>query len=29
MFDAKTHWETVYATKATDNVSWYQASPDL
>ena len=25
----KAHWETIYATKATNEVSWYQASPDL
>lgn len=27
--DRKTHWESIYATKATDQVSWYQASPEL
>ena len=25
----KAHWETIYATKAPDEVSWYQASPDF
>lgn len=25
--DTKTHWERVYSTKASDEVSWYQASP--
>jgi trans-aconitate methyltransferase len=25
----QTHWETVYATKAEDGVSWFQASPVL
>jgi hypothetical protein len=23
----KAHWETVYATKAEDEVSWFQADP--
>ncbi len=27
--DARTHWERVYATKAADSVSWYQAEPAL
>lgn len=25
----KTYWETICATKAPNEVSWYQASPDL
>ena len=25
--DAKTHWERVYSSKRSDEVSWYQASP--
>jgi hypothetical protein len=25
--DTKTHWERVYSTKRSDEVSWYQASP--
>lgn len=26
-FDAKNHWETVYTSKAVNNVSWYQDHP--
>jgi 2-polyprenyl-3-methyl-5-hydroxy-6-metoxy-1,4-benzoquinol methylase len=29
VFDPKTHWETVYTNKASDNVSWYQDYPHL
>ncbi len=29
MTDRKTHWETVYATKAETSVSWYQEEPRL
>jgi len=25
--DIKTHWERVYSTKRSDEVSWYQANP--
>jgi hypothetical protein len=25
--DTKTHWERVYSTKRSDEVSWYQANP--
>jgi len=25
--DTKTHWERVYSTNRSDEVSWYQASP--
>jgi hypothetical protein len=27
--DTKAHWEEVYGTKADDEVSWYEPSPDL
>jgi len=27
MKDAAEHWDTVYATKASDEVSWFQATP--
>ena len=26
--DRKAHWDRVYTTKATDALSWFQASPD-
>jgi hypothetical protein len=26
--DAKTHWERVYSSKRSDELSWYQANPD-
>jgi SAM-dependent methyltransferase len=29
MPDLKTHWENVYATKADQEVSWFEESPDL
>jgi SAM-dependent methyltransferase len=29
MSDPRTHWETLYAEKAPDQVSWYQAAPTL
>ena len=25
--DTKTHWERVYSSKRSDEVSWYQANP--
>ena len=25
--DTKTHWERVYSTKRSDEVSWYQSNP--
>ena len=25
--DTKTHWEGVYSTKRSDEMSWYQANP--
>ena len=25
--DTKTHWERMYSTKRSDEVSWYQATP--
>lgn len=28
-FEAKEHWEQVYRTKATNDVSWYQARPEV
>ncbi|PIY04843.1 MAG: SAM-dependent methyltransferase, partial [Gallionellales bacterium CG_4_10_14_3_um_filter_54_96] len=27
--DSKTHWETVYSSKSTDEVSWFQPHADL
>lgn len=27
--DRKAHWETVYRTKASDTVSWFQSEPTL
>lgn len=27
--DSKTHWETIYSTKAPTEMSWYQANPQL
>lgn len=27
--DRKAHWETVYATKASDAVSWFQPEPSV
>lgn len=29
MSDRQTHWESVYSTKGENEVSWYQASPDI
>ena len=29
MFDRREHWETVYRTKGTTDVSWYEAEPEV
>jgi hypothetical protein len=29
MVDRKTHWDRVYTTKASHEVSWYQAEPTV